>query len=116
MMRTYVEKLIVIFAVIVFALTFISMFVVRGGSLSREEAIEISRNSKLVRSLLEGADRYTLEVRYLNETQVYEDRGVWSIMWYIHPIDAPSAFAYVVSHTINEETGEILSEGSASLR
>jgi len=116
MMRTYVEKLIVIFAVIVFALTFISMFVVRGGSLTREEAIGISRNSKLVRSLLEGADRYTLEVYYLNKTQVYENHGIWSITWYIHPIDAPSAFAYVVSQTINEETREILSEGSASLR
>jgi hypothetical protein len=116
MIRAYVEKLMAILVISVFALTSISIFVVRGGSLTREEAIEISRNSKLVRSLLEGADRYTLEVHYLNKTQVYEDHGVWSIMWYIHPIDAPSAFAYVVSHTINEETGEILSEGSASLR
>ena len=106
------------------------MLVVRGDSLSREEAIEISRNSKLVRSLLEDSDRYTLEVHYMNETQVNKtreeqpwlqkfypkDHSVWSVTWYIHPEGAVSAFAHVVSHVIDAETGQILHEGWASMR
>lgn len=110
------EKVMAILVVFSFVLTSISIFAVQGGSLTKEEAIKISRNSKLVRSLLEGADYYTLEVHYLNRTQVNNDRGMWFITWYIHPIGAVSGFAYVVSHSIDEETGEILDEGWSSLR
>jgi len=104
------EKLLVILVVFAFAFTSINMLVLQGNALTKEEAIEISRNSELVRSLLEDADWYTLEVHYLNNTQV------WHIMWYIHPRDAVSAFRYVVSHIIDDETGEILAEGSMSAR
>lgn len=110
------KKATVILVVFSFTLTSINMFVVQGGSLTKQEAIGISRNSKLVRSLLEGADYYTLEVHYLNKTQINKDHGVWCITWYIHPMDAASAFRYVVSHSIDEETGEILDEGWASMR
>ena len=77
---------------------------------TKEEAIEISRSSGLVRALLEEADLYTLEVHYLNQTKE------WLVMWYIHPMDAVSSFRYGVSHRIDGETGEILYEGTSSIR
>ena len=110
------EKIMAILVIVSFSLTSINILIVQEISLTKEEAIEISRNSKLVRSFLEDADRYTLEVHHLNKTQAGMDHGVWDITWYIHPNNAPSAFAYVVSHTIDEETGEILREEAMSLR
>jgi len=124
------EKVITTLVVLSFTLTLMSTFIVAGNSLTKEEAIEISRNSQLVQSLLEDADRYTLEVHYLNQTQVNEareeypwlqefypkDRSVWTVTWYIHPMGATSAFAYVVSHIIDAETGQILHEGWLSAR
>jgi len=116
--------------IVSFAFTSINIFAVQGGSLTREEAIEISRNSGLVREFLENADGYTLEVHHMNRTQIDrlieeyprrrewypDDHGVWDVTWYIHPVDAPSAFAYVVTHIIDEETGEITHEGAISAR
>lgn len=129
-MKTRSEKLLVMLVVFSFAFTLINTFVVRGGSLTEEEAIEISRNYGLVRDFLENADSYTLEVHHMNQTQIVEliekypyrreefpqDHGVWYITWYIHPKNAPSAFKYVVTHIIDEETGEITHEGATSAR
>jgi hypothetical protein len=110
------EKALATFVVFLFALTSISIFVIQRDLLTKEEAIKISKNSELVQSLLENADRYTLEVHYLNKTQNGKDNGVWYITWYIHPTGAVSGFSYVVGHSIDGETGQILDEGSASLR
>jgi len=114
--KVNLEKILVILVVASFVFTSINIFAARRGLLTREEAIEISRNSKLVQSLLENADRYTLEVHYLNKTQSGKEHGIWKIMWYIHPTGAISAFEYGVSHSIDEETGEILDEGWISFR
>lgn len=103
-------------AVTLLVVTVVGMLAVAGTPITREEAIEISKNTKTVQSFLETADRYSLEVHYLNRTHNGGDSGIWNIVWYIHPLDAPSAFAYIVSHSINEETGELLSEGTASIR
>lgn len=111
-MNVNLERIMAILVIASFSLTSINILIVQGNFLTIEEAIEISRNSELVQNFLEDADRYTLEIHYSNQT----DHGVWLITWYIHPEDAVSAFAYVVSHTIDAETGEILREGSASMR
>lgn len=97
---------------------------------SEEEAIEISKNSPTVQEQLQNADRYTVEVHYLNVTRIAElkegrlelglspgyeflptDHGAWHVVWYIHPKGAASAVAVVIGHYIDEETGEILHEG-----
>ena len=109
-MNVNAEKVIVVLVVASFALTSMSTLITAGNPLTREEAIEISRNSQLVQRFWENADRYMLEVNYQNQTDV------WHITWYIHPMDAVSAFAYVVSQSIDGETGEILDEGAASIR
>lgn len=88
-----------------------SFLILVSSPVTREKAIEISRNSDLVSSLLEHADRYSLKVYYRNRTQANRDQGVWTITWCIHQKGAPSGAAYSVSQAIDEETGEILDEG-----
>ena len=118
------ERIVVAFVIVSFALTSMIVLVESGNPLSREEAIEISRNTELVQKRMEEADRYTFEIRHFNQTQIEkiveqypyrrewypEDHGAWDITWYFHPEGAASAVARVVSHTIDDETGEILFE------
>jgi hypothetical protein len=106
---------LIIIVVVSFSLTSIATLIAFGKPITRE-AIEISRNTWLVQSFLKNAERYTLEVHYKNETQSGISHGIWYITWYIHPVGAPSAFAYFVSHSIDAVTGRILDEGVASLR
>ena len=106
---------VIMISVVISLVVGIHLYVGQVCLLTKGEAIEISRNSELVQRLLDDADRYTLEVHHQNRTNFW-DRGVWHIVWYIHPEKAPSAFAYVASHTIDDRTGEILDEGTASLR
>ena len=109
-MNLTVEKTLTMLIISVLMLASATTLALQEGTLTREEAIEISRNSSLVRALLEETNLYTLEVHYLNQTKV------WNVRWYIHPSEAPSAFAYVVNHEIDGQTGEILHEGTASMR
>jgi hypothetical protein len=110
------EKIMLFLAVASFTATAVGTLAVAGNPLTREEAIERSQNTKIVRGFLETADQYFLEVHYLNKTHTEGDYGIWNVVWYIHPMGADSGFAYVVTHSISEGTGEILSEGTMSLR
>lgn len=98
------------------ALTSINLFVFHGVSLTKEEAIEISRNSDIVRSLIANADHYMFEVHYTNGTQANENHTVWLITWYIYPIGAVSAVRAVVSHSIDDVTGAVLDEELSAIR
>lgn len=124
------ERILTTLVILNLVLTSITALVLSSHPLSRDEAVELSRNSELVCILMEDAVGYSLEVHYMNKTQVNraretnprlqeiypEDRSVWTITWYIHPEDAPSAYAHVVSHVIDAETGQILHEGTLGLR
>ena len=102
------------------------------GSITREEAIEISRNTELVQGLwhlVEDADWYTVEADYLNETcinelkeqnpQYYEflpgDHCAWHVEWEIAS-SKWGAGIIIIHHFIDAETGEILHEDGISLR
>lgn len=129
-MRVNIERIPIILIVLLFAVTLMNMLVMQGSSLTREEAIEISRNSRVVGDLLKDAEYYTLIVRYMNSTQVNkareefpslnesypENRSIWLVTWYIRPKDAVSSFSYIVSHVIEEDMGQIIYEGLASER
>ncbi len=129
-MSAKVEKIIVASLLVIFAVAFGSTLIMKGFSLTKEEAIEISRNSETVQKEMEYADRYNLEVHYLNSTQVDEirdqypllreqypeHRGIWRVIWYIHNENDQSASAIAISHVIDEETGEIFHEGLLGAR
>lgn len=109
------EKIFVALVLSSFALTSVVVLFGPRRLLTREEAIEISRNSELVQNQLKRSDRHTLEAHYKNMTRV-SDHGMWRITWYIHMIGAPSISDIIVVHEIDEVTGEILVEGTADLR
>ena len=94
------------------------------GSITKEEAIEISWSSPTLQKYLENATEYFLvEAKYLNVTvvkamkeydpEVYGDlpdeHGVWKIVWgwFLKPYGITSTD---LRHSIDEETGEILLE------
>jgi len=107
-----------------------STLILTGFSMTKDEAIEISRNSNLVRNWLKDADHYFVDAFYMNSTEVNKaldefpglrdvypgNRSIWVVTWDIHPAGAPSAFYYCGNHVIDDETGRILFEGTASLR
>ncbi len=93
------------------------------------EVIEISKNSPTVQEHLQNADWYTVRVEYYNKTRISElktnsskfeflpeDHGAWKVTWHIHPEGSPSAVAYIITHWIDEESGQILHEGLLLLR
>jgi len=122
-MRTNLEKLIVIFIVSVFALTSITILIVQDNSLTREEAIEISRNTPIVQEALNNphtrSEMMIIEADYWNATYIRlskerqpnvdwsflpDDHGVWRIHWDITPP------GYQILHFTDELTGQILYE------
>lgn len=125
------EKILTTLVILNLVFTSMIVLVLSDNALSRDEAVELSKNSELVGTLMQNADRYTSEVHYLDKTRVNraregmpwlqqcypKDRSVWTITWYIHPKEgAPGAYADVVSHVIDAETGEILHEGTFAAR
>ncbi len=79
-MNTRLEKLVVSLLLVAFFSALASTLVMKGFSLTKEEAIEISRNSETVQKEMEYADRYNLEVHYLNSTQVDEIRDQYPLL------------------------------------
>jgi len=98
-----------------FTLTSLVVFLGPRRLLTREEAIEISRNSELVQSLLEDSDKHYVRAHYMNMTGI-SDHGIWYISWLIHSIGTGSATGTVVTHRIDEVTWEILKETSIEHR
>jgi hypothetical protein len=92
-------------------------------TITREEAIEISRNTSAVQEFLEDATTYWVNATYLDEEEIMlwkewrpelfgnfpSDHGVWEIMWTIRL--KPSGISQTsLYHYIDEETGEIILE------
>ena len=124
-MNARLEKLVVSLLLVIFFVALANTFVSQGFSLTKEEAIEISRNSETVQHYMEESDHYSLEVHYLNSTQVDmareefpalqemypENRSIWTVTWYIHP-RPPSGAILFITDVIDDETGQIFHEGA----
>jgi len=123
-MNSRLEVLVVASLLVIFAVAFGSTLIMKGFSMTEEEAIEISRNSDTVRHYVEDGARYSLEVRYLNISQVNKARGdfpylqeiypesrnIWTVTWHIRP-KPPSGAVLFLTHVIDDETGHIVYEG-----
>jgi hypothetical protein len=124
------DKILVILVLLSFSAILPRTAVLQGFSITKDEAIEISRNSSLVWNLLANADKYSVEASYMNKTEVTEalsefpglreeypeNRSIWVVTWAIHPKGAVSAFSFLVAHVIDDETGKILHESTVGLR
>ena len=122
-MSINVEKAAVIFVVFSFALASINLLIVQGEYLTREEAIEISKNTPIVQEALScgGMNASRVTADHWNATYVIflkqehpnlreienlpEDHGVWRVFWVILPP------GYDILHYIDDLTGEVLHEG-----
>lgn len=113
-MRFDLKKLIAV-VVLVFLVFTLRKTLASGSSLTKEEAIQISRTSPLVQESFENSDHYDIEVHHINASAP-EGHGAWDIMWHIHVRGYPSGAAIGVGQRIDEETGEILREGSLMYR
>jgi len=117
------EKVIITLVALSFALTSASTLITAGNPLTKEEAIEISRNRPIVQEAFNYAGDvvYTMKAEHWDAAYIIslkekhpnmidwqnlpEDHGVWMIHW---TITVPGL---LVTHYIDEFTGEILFEG-----
>ena len=125
------EKIMVILVIVSFFLTSISVLTVQAGPLTREEAIEISKNSALVQEGLAKSRYTTIQAHYYNssmleqlkewhsdeifenvpkdafwEEKVPEGHSVWEILWSF----SEGVGGYNIGVIVDAETGTIITE------
>jgi len=129
-MSAKLEKSVVLLLLVILFVAVANTLVLQGFSLTKEEAIEISRDSDTVRSRLEGSDNYSVEVHYMNSTEVNnarerfpsdreiypENRSIWTVTWSIHAKGTHTGALAIISHVVDAETGQILYEGLMGTR
>jgi len=109
-----------------FVLTSVTVLLLQGDSLTREEAIGISRNTPIVQEALGLGDRlggiprvtadhwnatYIISLKQKNPNHeefenLPEDHGVWRVFWIIFP---PGEH---ILHFVDELTGQVLYEAA----
>ena len=130
-MRAMLEKLVVTSLLVVFAAAFGSTLVMKGFSLTEEEAVEISRNSGLVQKYAANASSFILETHYYNlseierlkqlhsdpifqnapedyfwERSLPEGHTAWEVIWWFHY----GIGGYDVGVFVDADTGIIIYE------
>lgn len=112
-----------IFVIVSFVLTSIVTLIAEGNLLTKEQALEISRNTPVVQAALNDphteSNMMIIAVHYWSVTWIKslkekqpdvdwrflpDDRGVWRVQWDITPP------GYQILHFIGELTGTILYE------
>jgi len=104
----------------VFIVTSISIGAL-GGSITKEEAIEISRNSGLVKEGMSTYDHSQVDATYYNSSlveqmkeghardiyeKVPEEHGIWKVTWTFNP--GGLLIGYTVIVIVDAETGTIV--------
>ena len=122
---------LVILIGICFASTLASAMTFEGGyTLTKEQAIETSLKSNTVQWFMLRARSFSLEVFYLNRTQVNnareeltygqeefpENRSIWKVAWFVRTWANTNSSFEIITHTIDYETGMILYEGQGGAR
>jgi hypothetical protein len=116
------ERIMVMLVIVSFAFTSVNLLSAQGSPITREEAIEISKNTPIVQEALSyvgmssrvTADHWNatyiilLKQEHPNLREIEnlpEDHSVWRIFWVIFPP------GYHILHYIDDLTGEVLHEG-----
>ena len=129
-MGAKLEELLVASLLVISAVAFVSTFFLQGFSLTKEEALEISRKSETIQRYMDRVVSYSVQVEYWNRTQVNrvredfpntrkvypENRNIWIIVWIIKTTMDSNSSASVINHVIDDETGQIVYEGQGGLR
>ncbi|MBX5327351.1 MAG: hypothetical protein ACQXXH_04695 [Candidatus Bathyarchaeia archaeon] len=125
------EKVMVLVVIGVFIVSSVNSLSGLGDPITREEAIEISKNSELVKEGLAVAHRFTIETNYYNssrleqlrkwhsdeifknvprdafwEEKVPEGHSVWEVIWWFRY----GVGGYNVIVIVDAETGTIIHE------
>jgi len=119
-MKTTLEKAIIMLAIGTFVVTSISIGAL-GGSITKEEAIEISKNSGLVKEGMSTYDHSQVEAMYYNSSlveqmkkghagdiyeKVPEEHSIWKVTWAFNP--GGLMIGYTVIVIVDAETGTIV--------
>jgi hypothetical protein len=93
------------------------------GPVTEEEAVEISKNSKLVQEGLTRSSKFTVETDYYNSSRVEQLKGgpdgaefektpeghsVWQVIWWLFYQTKPGGYDIIV--IVDAETGKLLHE------
>ncbi len=124
-MNGNLERIIITLAVVSFVFTSVSLLSIREVPLTREEAIEISKGSSLVKEGLAIAYGTPVEAHYYNSQRIEELRelnpdfweekvarklskghSIWEIIWYIHK----GIGGYTIGVIVDAEVGAIINE------
>jgi hypothetical protein len=119
------ERIIIALAVVSFAFTSVCLLSIREVPLTREEAIEISKGSSLVKEGLAIAYSISVEAHYYNSQRIEQLRelhpafweeevarklpkghSVWDIIWYFHK----GIGGYTIGVIVDAEVGAIINE------
>jgi len=107
--------------IVSFAFTSVNLLSAQGSPITREEAIEISKNATLVQEGLAIARSTSIEALYLNSTEVEqkkegssrilfenvpEGHSVWEIRWWF----GAGLGGYVIGVIVDAEVGAIITE------
>ena len=129
------EKVIIVIMIGALTLTSVYSLDALGNPITREEAIEISKNSELVKEGLAAAHRFTIETNYYNssrleqlkkwhsdeifknvprdafwEEKVPEGHSAWEVIWWLrHGVDG-----HTVIVIVDAETGNIIHEAKGA--
>lgn len=114
-----IEKAIILLVLGAFVVTSISSLSALGGPIAKEQAIEISKSSALVKQGLAVAHSFEVDATYYNSSMVDRLReghnkemyakvpvghSVWNVVWSIYK----GVGGYVIIVLVDAETGTIL--------
>ena len=115
------EKVIILTVIGVFVLSSVSSLSAFGNPITRQEAIEISKNSDLVKEGLAIAHSFSVDATYYNSSMVEqlklghnreifenvpEGHGAWEVVWGINR----GGGGYLIIVIVDAETGTVIHE------
>jgi hypothetical protein len=122
-MNINLKKVIILLVIGAFIVTYVNLLIAPDDAITREEAIEISENSELVKEGLTIARNFTIETNYRNSSMVEqlklghnrelyekipEGHSAWEVIWWFIYQTKPGGYNVIV--IVDAETATIIHE------